>query len=293
MQASSAESTAHLQIRRHPQQSIHKSFKTNHHNPDILIPTLTFLGTSTSVGIPVIGCDCETCTSSDPKNTRMRASIHLQTPTHSILVDAGPDLRHQALRQNLRKVDAVLYTHHHLDHITGFDELRAFCWRRDTPLPMYGTQECIKELMRMFSWAFTPENTYKGYVKPDPRPISAPFKLGDLTVTPLPVDHGSVETIGYHFAFPDNPTLAYIPDVKTIPDETLAILENVDHLVIDALRNYEHPTHMSIDEAVAASQKVGAKKTWLTHISHETDYRMEQEKLPSNITFAYDTLVIS
>lgn len=223
----------------------------------------------------------------------MRASIHLQTPTHSILVDAGPDLRHQALRHNLRRVDAVLYTHHHLDHISGFDELRAFCWRREDPLPLYGTDECMSELKRMFAWAFAPENTYKGYVKPDPKPISGPFKLGELSITPLPVDHGSVETIGYHFSYPDNPSIAYIPDVKRIPDSTMETLKDVDYLIIDSLRNYEHPTHMSIAEALEASRKMGAKNTWLTHISHETDYRIEQRKFPENVRFAYDTLVIT
>ncbi|MFC4996164.1 MBL fold metallo-hydrolase [Rubritalea tangerina] len=120
------------------------------------------------MGIPVIGCDCPTCLSDDPKDQRMRSSIHLQTPTHSILVDSGPDLRQQALRYNLRKVDAVLYTHCHLDHIAGFDELRAFCWRRDAPLPMYSSQSCLDELARMYAWAFAPENTTKATSNPPP-----------------------------------------------------------------------------------------------------------------------------
>lgn len=251
---------------------------------------ITFLGTSTSVGIPVIGCDCTTCTSTDPKNKRLRSSIHIHTPTHSILIDAGPDLRQQALRHNLTKVDAVLYTHNHLDHVTGFDELRAFCWRRKNPLPLYGTQETLDSLKTMFAWAFSDSNTYKGYIQPDPIPVASPFLLGETTITPLPVTHGSVETIGYLIEHPHQPSLAYIPDVKTIPQTTLDLLENIDILIIDALRPQPHPTHLSIPESVQIAKSINAKKTYLTHISHETDYVEEQKNLPQNITFAYDTL---
>ncbi|MFC4995242.1 MBL fold metallo-hydrolase [Rubritalea tangerina] len=255
--------------------------------------TLTFLGTSTSVGIPVIGCDCPTCLSDDPKDQRMRSSIHLQTPTHSILVDSGPDLRQQALRYNLRKVDAVLYTHCHLDHIAGFDELRAFCWRRDAPLPMYSSQSCLDELARMYAWAFAPENTYKGYIKPAAQPVDSPFLIGDTRIIPLPVLHGSVETIGFRFDLPDHTSIAYIPDAKSIPDSTIALLQNLDHFIIDALRPTPHNTHLSIPEAIAIAQNIQPKQTWLTHISHETHYLLEESKLPDNIHFAYDSLTLS
>ncbi|MFC5049737.1 MBL fold metallo-hydrolase [Rubritalea spongiae] len=252
--------------------------------------TLTFLGTSTSVGIPVIGCNCASCRSSDPKNQRMRASVHLQTDTHSILVDSGPDLRQQALRHDLIKVDAVLYTHCHLDHITGFDELRAFCWGREEPLPMYSSKACLDELARIFSWAFSPSNTHKGYIKPKARPVGGPFFLGNTKVTPLPVMHASVETIGFRFDQDGQPSIAYIPDAKEIPEPTFALLEGLDHFIIDALRPAPHPTHLSLPEAVEISNRIQPKQTWLTHISHETDYRAEEAKLPENIRFAYDTL---
>ncbi len=250
---------------------------------------LTFLGTSTSVGIPVIGCDCKICTSTDTSLHRLRSSVHLLTETHSILVDSGPDLHQQALRHNLRKVDAVLYTHQHLDHIAGFDELRAFCWHRDSPLPMYSTASCLDELKRMYSWAFSAENTYPGYIHPDPRPINAPFQLGATTITPLPVVHGKVETIGYRFD-EDSTSIAYIPDVKTIPESTFSLLENLDYLIIDALREKPHSTHMCLAEACDAAQKIAAKQTWLTHIAHEIDIREAEKTLPPSIHFAYDTL---
>lgn len=254
--------------------------------------TLTFLGTSTSVGIPVIGCDCPSCLSDDPKNDRMRASVLIETDTHSILVDSGPDLRQQALKHNLRKVDAVLYTHCHLDHIAGFDELRAYCWRRDEPLPMYSSKSCLDELERVYAWAFSPNNTYKGYINPVARPVDAPFQLGNTTITPLPVLHGSVETIGFRFDQPGQSSIAYIPDAKVIPDSTLALLEGLDHLIIDCLRPEAHPTHLSLPEALEISSHVQPKQTWFTHISHETDYAMEEAKLPPTIRFAYDTLTI-
>jgi len=225
-------------------QQLNHPKQKNNPSPFNNLMIITFLGTSTSVGIPVIGCNCPTCTSTDTKNKRLRSSIHIETPTHSILVDSGPDLRQQ-------------YTHNHLDHVTGFDELRAFCWRRTEPLPLYGTEETLNSLKTMFAWAFSDTNIYKGYIRPDPIPIKAPFKLGDLTITPLPVLHGSVETIGYRFDIPE-----------------------------------PHPTHLSISESTEIAKSINAKQTYLTHISHETNYVAEQKKLPTNITFAYDMLTI-
>lgn len=254
---------------------------------------LTFLGTSTSVGVPVIGCHCPTCLSDDPINQRMRSSVHIQTPTHSILVDTGPDLRLQALRANLTSVDAVLYTHAHMDHVTGFDELRAFCWRRDDPLPLYGSKACIDEIKRMFRWAFEPNNTYRGYVRPDPRIVDRSFQLGELTITPIPVFHGSVETHGYRFDTASGQSTAYIPDVKEIPQSSLQLLQNLDTLIIDALREKPHPTHLTIQEACDISTQLGSPNTFLTHISHETNCREVALSLPSHIQFAFDGLQLS
>lgn len=222
----------------------------------------------------------------------MRSSVLIETGTHSILVDSGPDLRQQALRHNIRKVDAVLYTHCHLDHIAGFDELRAFCWRREGPLPMYSSKSCLDELTRIYAWAFSPDNTYKGYINPVAHPVDAPFKLGNTTITPLPVLHGSVETIGFRLDEEGQSSIAYIPDAKVIPESTLALLTGLDHLIIDCLRPEAHPTHLSLPEALAISYQVKPQQTWLTHVSHETDYVMEESKLPSTIRFAYDTLTI-
>ncbi len=249
---------------------------------------ITFLGTGTSVGIPVIGCDCPVCRYPDPRNRRGRSSITVRTPSHHLLVDSGPDLRAQALRENLRQIDAVLYTHGHLDHVVGFDELRAFCWHRRDPLPLHATRGCLDTLIQMFGWAFAEHNTAAGYVRPDPRRIDGPFSYGDLTIEALPVDHASVETIGFLFSHPGAPETAYLPDLKRMPPATAARLSNIPVLILDALRPKPHPTHLSIDEAVDLAQSLHAGTTWLTHLSHENDHASLAASLPPNIQPAHD-----
>lgn len=251
---------------------------------------LTFLGTGTSVGIPVIGCGCPVCVSDDPRNRRTRSSIHLQAGDHSVLIDSGPDLREQALREKLTRVDAVLYTHAHVDHVAGFDELRAFCWRRDSPLPLHGNRETLDTLRRMYPWAFSPENVYKGYVKPDPVPVDGPFALGELDITPLPVVHGVVDTLGFLFDHPGHPPVAYLPDVKELPRDTRELLRNVDILILDALRPEPHPTHLSITEALAVIEETGAAQAWLTHLGHENDHSILAAGLPPHVHVAHDGL---
>lgn len=252
--------------------------------------SLTFLGTSTSTGVPVIGCSCDVCNSDDPRLIRTRSSIHLQTPEFSVLVDSGPDLREQALREKLTQVDAVVYTHAHLDHITGFDELRAFCWHREDPLPLYGSPECLEEIKRIFGWAFLPSNTYRGYIKPDPIETNGPFTLGKLTITPVPVLHGHMHTQGYRFDYPGTPSIAYLPDVKSIPDESWPLVEHIPVLIIDSLHRREHATHMNLNEAIATGKELRAGKVYLTHLSHELDVREAMDELPDQFQFAHDGL---
>ncbi len=252
--------------------------------------SFTFLGTGTSVGVPVIGCKCAVCTSADPRNRRLRSSALVRVGGHAVLVDSGPDLRAQALREGLREIDAVIYTHAHLDHVAGFDELRAFCWRRDDPLPMHATPETMETLQRMFGWAFSSENVYQGYVKPGVRLIDGPFHYGNLKITPLPVDHAAVETIGFRFDHPGARSLAYLPDVKRIPNDTLWHIREVDVLVIDALRPQPHPTHFSIGEALEAIREVQPREAWLTHLGHENDHATLEAQLPAGVRVAWDGL---
>lgn len=254
--------------------------------------SFTFLGTGTSVGVPVIGCKCAVCTSPDPRNQRLRASAFVKTASAAVLVDSGPDLRQQALREELREIDAVIYTHAHLDHVAGFDELRAFCWRRDTPLPMHATLDCMGTLKRMYGWAFSEENIYQGYVKPDARIIDGPFYHGDLKITPLPVEHAAIETIGFRFDHPHSRSIAYLPDVKRVPNDTMWHIRGVDVLVVDALRPQPHPTHCSTSEALEIIRETGAAEAWLTHLGHENDHGKLGLELPAGIRVAWDGLKI-
>ena len=260
--------------------------------PGVADLSLTFLGTGTSVGVPVIGCRCPVCMSADPRNQRLRSSALVRAGGITVLVDSGPDLRAQALREGLRELDAVIYTHAHLDHVAGFDELRAFCWSKDGPLPLHATAQCLATLRTMFAWAFAADNIYKGYVKPKACLIEGPMVYGDLKITPLPVDHAAVETIGLLFDYPNTRNIAYLPDVKHIPSDTMELLHGVDVLVVDSLRPQPHPTHFSLGEALAAIRQVDAGEAWLTHLGHENDHAALQAGLPANVRVAWDGLRI-
>ena len=253
---------------------------------------LTFLGTGTSVGVPVIGCPCRVCHSTDPRDRRTRSSVHVRCGDVSVLVDSGPDLRAQALREGLTKVDAVIYTHAHVDHVVGFDELRAFCWHRESPLPLHATPETMDVLKRMFGWAFSTENVFRGYIKPDPQLIEGPFSVGDLRIVPLPVQHANADTVGFLFEPPQGPRVAYIPDVKHIPPATMGLLEGADILIIDALREQPHPTHLSTAEALSIITECGVPRAWLTHLSHENPHAELEAILPTGVLVAHDGLKI-
>lgn len=255
--------------------------------------SLTFLGTGTSTGVPVIGCDCATCLSDDPRNNRTRSSILLRTPEATLLVDSGPDLRQQALREGLTSIDAVLYTHGHLDHVTGFDDLRAFCWHREQPLPMHATEDCMAILKSMFGWAFSEGNTYRGYVKPDPQIIDGPFHFGSLRVTPLPVEHASIETIGFLFEHPQCRSVAYVPDVKRFPESTIDLIRGVDLLIVDSLGPFLHPTHFSNEEALAAVEAVDPREAWLIHLGHKNEHAELESSLPSRVRISHDGLKLN
>lgn len=254
---------------------------------------LTFLGSGTSTGVPVIGCSCAVCLSHDFRNQRLRSSVMLETASTTLLVDAGPDLRQQALRAGLKTVDAVLYTHGHMDHVVGFDELRAFCWHRDSPLPMYANADCMAILQSMFGWAFADTNVYRGYIKPGPVIVEGDFWIDDWQITPLPVLHGTVETNGYLFVREGNASVAYIPDAKEVPDATIDRIAEVDFLILDALHMRSHPTHLNVKEALEVIERVRPQQSYLTHCSHEIDHETLEKQLPASVRVAYDTLTIS
>lgn len=249
---------------------------------------ITFLGCGTSTGVPVISCPCKICTSDNPKNNRTRSSIFIQTPTTSVLVDTGPDLRQQLLREKITHADAVLYTHGHADHTVGMDEVRAFCWRREGRLPVYGSAETLEIMTRMFPWAFDVNYQGRGYVRADGILFTDQFNIGDLQVTPFQVHHGSVDTHGFKFLLPSGKSFIYVPDVKTLPDEHLPLLKGCDVHILDGLRLEPHSSHMTVSEACALAQNVESPETYLTHLSHDIDY--ETTPLPENVFFSYDGL---
>jgi phosphoribosyl 1,2-cyclic phosphate phosphodiesterase len=268
-------------------------------DPSTQIPTspkesrFLFLGTSTSVGVPVIGCQCETCTSDFPWDNRTRSSALLEGPWGSLLIDSGPDLREQALREKISKVDAVLYTHEHVDHVAGFDELRAFCWRRDEPLPLFASAETLAGLERMYPWAFASGEQQRGYIRPKGCPITGPFQFEGLNITPIEVLHGQVRTFGYRFDHKLLGSLAYIPDVKSIPAASLELMHNLDVLVIDGLRHAEHSTHMSVEEALKIIAQTNPIHSYLTHLSHELGWEKTNASLPRHVSLAHDGLSLS
>lgn len=255
--------------------------------------SLTFLGTGTSVGVPMIGCDCETCRSTDPRDNRLRSSIWVRTPEKTWVVDTGPDFRMQCLRAGIRHLDAALFTHPHMDHLTGFDELRRFTIPAEAVMPVYALPSCLQVLERMFLYAFNGENRYRGYLKPDPISVNGPFQLGETLVTPLPVKHGKVECIGYLFERGGRKLCAYIPDAKLLFPETTAALHGVDTLIIDALRHTDHPTHLTFAEAMAVHHEVKPRRTFFTHLQCEIMHSREEPKLPPEVRIAYDGLELN
>jgi phosphoribosyl 1,2-cyclic phosphate phosphodiesterase len=256
--------------------------------PDL---TITFLGTGTSHGVPMIGCDCAVCGSSDPRDSRTRSSIYVETPECNWVVDTGTDFRAQALREKIRKLDAVVYTHSHTDHMMGFDDLRAFCWERD--MPLYASPETMEDLQRVFVFAFNGRNRFPGYVRPEPHLIGGPFELGATELTPLPVLHGRAHVNGFLFSRDGLPLAAYLSDCKVVPVGTLALIKGVRVLIIDALRRKPHPTHLSIDEALEVSRQASPQETWFTHICHELGHAETEATLPAGVRLAYDGLKLA
>ncbi len=254
---------------------------------------ILFMGTGTSVGIPMIGCGCPVCRSADPRDRRWRASLRLRTPEARWVVDTGPDFRAQCLRYGVTSLDAVLLTHAHVDHVAGFDDLRRFTVAEDAELPIHASADCLASVRRMFEYAFNGENRFPGYLKPRPMPFRGPFDLGGLEVVPLEVIHGRVPTHGFLFQRGGRKLLGYFPDVKRFPDATLRALEGVEVLVLDALRYTDHVTHQTFEEALAVVERLRPARAWFTHFQCEIGHAAAEEKLPPRVRLAYDGLTIS
>ena len=256
--------------------------------------TVTLLGTGTSTGVPVLGCGCAVCTSDDPRDARLRTSAHVVAHTASgdvhLQIDAGPDFRTQALRADVRAVDALLVTHEHFDHVTGLDDLRPFFFRVKTPIPVHTSAGTAEALHGMFRYVF--ERTYPGASVLDLEPVDGPFTVASRTqpgatveVTPVAAPHGRFTVMGFRIG-----TFAYLTDVGAVPDQARAALAGVEVLVLDGLRPDPHPTHLTFDQAAQVAADLGVRETWLTHITHNALHA--QVELPPGVQLGYDGLVI-
>ena len=251
-----------------------------------------FLGSGTSTGVPVIGCSCPVCTSDNPRNMRLRSSVLVTTDRTTLLVDSCPDLRVQALRHNITAIDAVVYTHEHLDHTAGFDEMRAFCWRREDRLPLYAGEQCLEQLRRMFGWAFDESNTYQGYIRPLAHNHGGkPFTVGDIEVIPVPVVHATVETYGYVFRA-EGQSFGYVPDIAELPADSAPLLQGLDALAMDGLCYPPHRTHLTIDQNIDLMRRLAPRRGYVTHSGHRVEYDALCRYLPDFMEPAYDGLEV-
>ena len=252
---------------------------------------LILLGTGTSHGVPVIGCHCEVCESTDPRNHRTRTGVAVRTPQGTFLIDTSPELRLQLLREKIDLIDSVIYTHSHADHLFGLDDLRLFGYRLEHPVKLYCEENVERQIRASFSYAFAPHNPELHFgaipLLEFQRIGVAPFELLGERIQPIRLIHGQLPVLGFRIA-----NVAFCTDVSFIPEESWPLLEGLDVLIIDALRDQPHATHFGIPQALAAVERVKPKRTYLTHVSHYLDYTTTNARLPPGVELSYDSLRI-
>jgi len=250
--------------------------------------TLTVLGSGTSMGVPTIGCSCAVCESADPHDRRLRPSIMVQYDGHTVLIDTSPDFREQAIREHIRRIDAVLYTHGHADHILGLDDVRPLSFPRITGggrIPLYASEKTAKVIHHVFKYIFDGDYKYGGLAQVEMRLIHGPIELFGTTFVPLTVNHGDYPIEAYRFG-----SAAYLTDFRTIPEDTMRQLEGLDILILDALRHHPHPTHSTVENSLQIVERLKPRRTFFTHMSHDLPHEATNATLPDNVRLSYDGL---
>jgi phosphoribosyl 1,2-cyclic phosphate phosphodiesterase len=250
---------------------------------------ITFLGTGTSHGVPMIGCRCATCRSDDPRDRRLRPSIFVDADDGmKVLVDAGPDLRTQALAHDLGRIDAIVFTHSHADHILGIDEIRRYNHLYKTPMPCFAEAGTAADIRRMFFYIFDPATDKGGGVPQlEMFTIGGAFCIGRTEIVPVPLMHGRRQILGLRLG-----RFAYLTDCNQVPESSMSLLRNLDVLVLDALRERAHPTHFSLSEAIEVARRIAPRQTYFTHMCHDLQHAPTCARLPTGMALAYDGLVV-
>ena len=250
--------------------------------------TLTVLGSGTSMGVPTIGCDCAVCNSPDPRDRRTRPSIMVQWKGHTVLIDTTPDFREQAIRERINKIDAILYTHGHADHILGLDDVRPLSFSRVTgggKIPLFATEGTGQTLRQVFRYIFEGDYKYGGLAQVELHSVDGPVEIGGATFIPLTVNHGDYPIEAYRFG-----SAAYLTDFSSVPEETMQQLQGLDILFLDALRHHPHPTHSTVKQSLEIVERLNPKRAFFTHISHDLPHEETNASLPANVRLSYDGL---
>jgi len=246
---------------------------------------VTILGSGTSMGVPTLACRCEVCRSSDPHDQRTRPSVLLSYNGRNIVIDTTPDFRQQALRADINHLDAILYTHAHADHILGLDDIRPFNANQKSPIPIYASQETLSILRRTFAYVFEPQSVESSIPQVKLHTLGDKFDLFGAHVTPVPAQHGPLTVHGFRIG-----SVAYLTDFSSVPNSSKALLRNLDHFILDALRYTPHPMHSTVDQSLALVRELAPRHAWFTHICHDLGHETTNAKLPANVHLAFDGL---
>lgn len=246
---------------------------------------LTVLGSGTSMGVPTLACHCEVCRSTDPRDQRTRPSVLLSYNGRNVVIDTTPDFRQQALREKITRLDAILYTHAHADHILGLDDIRPFNAKQKSVIPIYAASETLAILRRTFAYIFEPQSGESSLPQVKLHPLLREFELFGAKIIPIPVQHGPLTVFGFRIG-----SAAYLTDFSAVPESSKPLLQNLDHLILDALRYTAHPMHSTVDQSLALVRELTPRHAWFTHICHDLGHEATNAKLPPNVRLAFDGL---